>query len=46
MIMSVGAWLDAFESVELVAPEGGLDYEPAFAIRALPQVPVRVKRRA
>ncbi len=45
MTMSVRAWLTAFEAIELAVPEEEITYEPAFAIRAIPRLPVRVRRR-
>jgi cytochrome P450 len=45
MVMSVRSWLEAFEAIELAVPETEVAYEPAFAIRALPKLLVRIKRR-
>jgi cytochrome P450 len=46
LTMSVSSWLDAFESIQLAVPAEQLRYEPMFAIRSLPKLPVRIVRKA
>lgn len=43
--MSVRAWLATFESMTLAVPESTIGYDPVFAIRALPELPLILRRR-
>lgn len=43
--MSVRAWLARFEGIELAVPEEAVRYDPVFAIRALPELPLILRRR-
>jgi cytochrome P450 len=45
LIMSVNAWLKAFERIELAKPAAEIKYDSVFAIRALTELPMRVVRR-
>lgn len=44
--MAVRAWLAAFERMALAVPEAEIRYDPVFAIRALPELPLVLTRRA
>jgi len=45
MIASVQSWLKEFRHFELAVPAADIHFEPAFAIRALERLPLRVARR-
>ncbi len=45
LIQSIATWLEQFEAIELAVPAGEIVYEPAWAIRAIGHLPMRVTRR-